>query len=140
MKYPVVNLGQTTTPSSSSPPSAAVRPRAICVTVGPVSKPDPKKIQDFLQADPPGKFWLNPLSEGPGDEQYVIWCNAVATPVPGAVPWSPPAPPSTPTTVSPEKPSPVPSMAPPPEATPFPTALAVGGLAAIGLVTFLALR
>lgn len=125
----------------AAPPAGAIQTavpsggKAVCVTVGPVSALDPKKVSDFLQAQPPGKFWIYPhTSIGPGDQDYVVWCNAFATPVAGAKPWSPPGTPS----AGPAEtlPSPVGTAT----STPT-TALAVGGgLAAAGLLALLAFR
>jgi hypothetical protein len=63
-------------------------PRAFCVTIGPISNPDQKKVNDFLNA--PGKFWVYPKETiGPGDEDYIVHCNDAATPPKGAVEWTP---------------------------------------------------
>lgn len=136
------------------PPQAAIMckagaaecPSAFCLTIGPVSTPDLKKVKDQLQAQQPGKFWLYPRTAmGPGDQDYVVWCNAYATPVQGSVVWTPPAglvsePTGTPgASTGPSVPAPgaAPSSASPTSGT----ALAVGGgLAAAGLLAFLAFR
>lgn len=92
-------LGQPIDTSNPPPPPQPVIqcksgncPSAFCLTIGPVSTPDLKKVSDMLQATQPGKFWIYPKTAiGPGDQDYVVWCNAYSTPVPGAVVWNPPA-------------------------------------------------
>lgn len=73
-------------PGSLAPKAEPGKP--FCVTVGPASAPDSKKIKDLTNAS--GKFWLYPETAiGPGDQKYVVWCNAFATPPAGAVEWTP---------------------------------------------------
>jgi len=110
-------------------------PSAFCLTIGPASAPDLQKVRDMLQAQPPGKFWLYPRTAiGPGDQDYVVWCNAYSTPVAGAVVWTPPpglastpgAVPSTPT-------------GPPAPASSSTPVIVGGGIAAAGVLALLTL-
>jgi hypothetical protein len=93
-------LGQPIDTSQPSPPSQASItckrgiscPTAFCLTIGPVSAPDLDKVRAQLQAKPSGAFYIYPRTVmGPGDQDYVVWCNAYSTPVAGAVVWVPPA-------------------------------------------------
>lgn len=148
-------LGQPIDTSNPAPPPQLVIqckpgadcPSAFCLTIGPVSKPDLDKVRAQLQAKPSGTFWIYPKTAiGPGDQDYVVWCSAYSTPVQGAVFWTPPAglvsaPEGSPASSTPPPSVPASGTASMPAAPSSGTVLAVGGgLAAAGLLAFLAFR